>query len=282
MRRVIEYLSLIGFVAAAFVLSLLPGGVWAGLLTANLRMGIETPWSVPVALAVLWLAWRWAGGRWPWPRSEVQRAYRRANPMSLRATAWALLANGFSLVALIGVWIVLRHLVKTPGNPTPDFSAYPLPITCLIIACAAVVGAVSEEVGLRGYLQGRLERIAPWPAAVVLMALVAAPGHALTQGFAWPTLLFYVLADATYGLTAYLTDSILPGVVAHAAGLALFFAFIWPHDQARQLVSLDHAGLGFWGLVAQTAIFTVLAAWAFVRLAGAHPRGTVCVSLRAA
>jgi membrane protease YdiL (CAAX protease family) len=164
---------------------------------------------------------------------------------------------------------VLKELVRQPGNRMPDFSAYPLPVIGLVLACAALVGAVSEEVGLRGYLQSRFERIAPWPVAVVAMALVAAPGHALTQGFVWPTLLFYLLADVTYGVTAYLTNSILPGIIAHAAGLFVFFAFIWPHDAARPMTSLARGGAETWGPVAQASLFGALAIWAFVRLARA-------------
>jgi membrane protease YdiL (CAAX protease family) len=217
-----------------------------------------------VALGLLWLGWRFAG------RSEAARVYRRGNLVSPRVLGWALLANAFPIVALAGLWIVLRHLVRTPGNPLPDFSHYPALLLGAILACAGVVGAVSEEVGLRGYIQGRLERVAPWPLAVALMALVAAPGHAATQGFVWPTMLFYLLSDVTFGVTAYLARSILPGIIAHAAGLFVFFSFVWPHDQARELMSLGSASSGLWGLAAASAAFAALTVWAFVRLAAAQ------------
>ncbi|HEY1605771.1 MAG TPA: CPBP family intramembrane glutamic endopeptidase [Allosphingosinicella sp.] len=264
MRRILGYLGLAGFAIGAFVCSLLPGGVWAALLSANLRTGIAIPWAVPAALALLAVGWRFAGGQSPW-RSEIRAAYRRANPVSARAFGWAMLANAFALAALGGLWILLHHLVRTHGNPVPDFSAYPLPVVGAVLACAAIVGAVGEEVALRGYLLGRLQRRAPWPVAVALVALIAAPGHALTQGFVWPTLLFYVLADLTYGITACLTDSILPGIVAHAAGLFVFFAFIWPHDASRSLTTLDNNGL--WTSIGQVALSGALAVWAFSRLA---------------
>lgn len=266
MRRIVESLRLAGFVVAAFLLTLVPGGVWAGLLTVNLRTGISTPWSAPVVLILVWLAWRCVGGEPPWRRSETRRSQRRANRVSPRVLGWALTANAFALAALAALWVILGELVKMPGNPLPDFSAYPLPIVGLVFVAAAIVGAVSEEVGLRGYLQGRLERLAPWPVAVLLMALIAAPGHALTQGFVWPTLLFYGLADLNYGVTAYLTRSILPGLISHATGLFVFFTFIWPADGARPHVSAGSAPTGFWILVAQMAACAGLAFWAFSRL----------------
>lgn len=263
-----QAIGFIGFVAAAFVLTLAPGGVWAGLLTANLRTGIAIPWSVPVALALLWLGWLYAGG-WGPPQgaSQARRRYRRANPVPGDLFAWALVANGLSLTALAGLWIVLFRLVRPPGNPLPDFSAYPLPVIVLVLACAGIVGGVSEEVGIRGYLQGALERRLPWPAAVVAAALVVAPGHALTQGFGWTTLVFYLLADVTYGVTARLTDSILPGVIAHAVGLFVFFGFIWPRDEARTPIALGGPDLSFWLHVAQVAVFGLLAVGAFAMLA---------------
>lgn len=267
MRGILEVLGFVGFVAATFLLTLVPGGVWAALLTVNLKTGIERPWAVPVALGLLWAAWRVAGGEWPSRGSEARRVYRRANPVPFSAFAWAMVANALSITALAGLWIALKQLVRTPGNPAPDFSAHPALIIGLVLGCAAIVGAVSEEVGLRGYLLGKFERRMPWQLAVLLVAVVAAPAHMLTQGFVWPTLLFYLAADITYGLTAYLTNSITPGIIAHAAGLFVFFTFIWPHDAARRLVSLHGADPMFWGHVAQTVVFGALAVLAFMRLA---------------
>jgi membrane protease YdiL (CAAX protease family) len=265
MRR---FVGLILFTTGAFVLTLVPGGVWATLLTANLRTGIGVPWAVPAALALLFPAWRYAGGAWaPEGNAKKRRLYRRTNALPAASFIWALAANGLAITALTGLWVVLFQLVKAPGNPVPDFSLYPLPIIGLVLGCASIVGAVSEEVGLRGYLQGAFERIVPAPVAIMLMALVASPGHALTQGFVWPTLLFYFLADVSYGVTARLTNSILPGITAHATGLLIFFALIWPGDRARQPVSIGDADIWFWIHTLQAIVFGALAVWAFIRLA---------------
>ena len=74
------------------------------------------------------------------------------------------------------------------------------------------------------------------PVAIMIAALAIAPGHGLTQGFVWPTLLFYLLVDVTFGVSAHLTDSILPGMVVHSVGILIFFVFIWPHDATRRSV----------------------------------------------
>jgi membrane protease YdiL (CAAX protease family) len=264
----------LGLLAVASLgLTLLVGGVWTALLLANIKTGLAIPWSVVVMAGLMSAAWLYLGGHWgPASTSAARRRALRANGVSPPVLMIALLANGSAIVALAGFWIVLRQVFRLPGNPQPDFSRYPLISVGLLVLAGAVVGAVSEEAGLRGYLQGRLERDAPAPVAILVAALVLAPGHAMTQGFVWSTLVFYLLADAAYGATAYLTGSILPGIIAHAAGLLVFFLLVWPADPGRKLVSEGGADLWFWLHVAQTVIFAVLSVALFSRLADLRRR----------
>ena len=254
--------------ALAFVLTLLAGAVWTALLVANLAMTPAIPWAVAVMAVLLWLAWQYLGGRWgPRRTSDTRRRYLRANPVLGRVFAWALITGLLMIVALSGFWIVLFQLVKTPGNPLPDFSRYPLVTRVLVVAMASVVSSIAEEAGLRGYLQVSLEREFPAPVAIVISCLVIAPGHGLTQGFVWTTLLFYFVADLTFGVTAYLTNSILPGVVVHSMGLVTFFTLVWPNDATRSVVWADGADTWFWIHVGQAIIGAALALLAFWQLA---------------
>ena len=132
---------------------------------------------------------------------------------------------------------------------------------------AALVGGVTEEAGFRGYLQGALEADFGGPVAIAITALVMAPVHAATQGFVWTTLLFYLLVDVMLGASAWLTRSIIPGVIVHSTGLLVFFAFIWPHDAHRQLVGKDATDAWFWLHLGQAVVFAVLTVLAFRRLA---------------
>jgi membrane protease YdiL (CAAX protease family) len=183
---------------------------------------------------LLWLLWLYLGGRgWPARTAAARRHYLRANSLTGSVWAWSLLAGALSIVALTGLWIVLFQLVPMSGNRLPDYSQFPLFTVGLVLAMASIVNAVAEEAGLRGYLQGMLEADVGGPAAVLITALVIAPGHGLTQGFALPTFVFYLFADVMFGTLAYLTQSIRPGIVVHAAGIFVFFVFIWPHDATR-------------------------------------------------
>lgn len=252
----------------ALFITILAGGAWTALLRTNLATSPAIPWAIIVMALFLWLIWKYLDGKgWPSGTSEARHRYLRARMVSPCVFAWALLAGVLSIVALIGFWIVLFQLVKTPGNALPGFSRYPLVTVALALAMASVVGAVTEEAAFRGYFQSVLEREFNAPAAIVIAAVFVAPGHGLTQGFVWTTLLFYFFVDVIFGTMAYITKSILPGILVHGTGLLTFFALVWPYDATRRLVSEGGAGGWFWAHGAQAIIFMVLAILAFRHLA---------------
>jgi membrane protease YdiL (CAAX protease family) len=252
----------------ALVLTVFAGGIWSALLVANLSTSPTIPWAVVVMGLLLWLAWQYLGGRWgPRSTSESRRRLLRANPVTADVFAWALAAGVLSIVALAGFWIVLFQLVTMPGNALPDFSKYPWLSVALALGMASLVASVAEEAGFRGYFQGALEREIGGPAAIVIAALVIAPGHASTQGFVWPTLLFYFCVDVMFGVTARLTDSTLPGIVIHFIGLLIFFTLVWPNDASRPSGGAVGADHWFWIHTGQAAIVGALAVLAFRHVA---------------
>lgn len=252
----------------AFVLTVFTGGVWTVLLISNVATSPAIPWSVVVMALLLWLMWQYLGGRW-WPQStsEARRRYLRARPVTGQVFIWALLAGLLSIVALVGSWILLHQLVKIPARVLPNFSGYPLLTVALVLVMAALVSSLAEEAGFRGYFQDALERKVRGPVAIVIMSLVIAPAHGLTQGFLWPIVLWYFCADVMFGAMAYFTKSILPSAVVHSIGLLIFFTLVWPYDAQRQVVWETGATTGFWINVAQAIIFSTLALLAFSQLA---------------
>jgi membrane protease YdiL (CAAX protease family) len=265
MRR--ETTTILWTAPFAIVMTGLVSGVWGALLMANLATSPAIPWAAAIMALVVWALWSWLGGRWaPRGNQDARRRLLRGGPVSARIGAWAVAAGAAWVVALAGLWIVLHRLVPTPGNPLADFSKLPPLTVAVSLAMAAVSGAVSEEAGFRGYFQGALQRRGLGPLAILIAALVMAPIHAQTQGFVWPNIVFYLLVDTMLGALAYVTGSIRPGVVVHALGLFVFFAFVWPQDAHRQLIGSAGADAGFWISLAQTAVFASLGAAAFVRL----------------
>lgn len=251
----------------AVVLTAATSALWSGLLIANLSLSPLVPWAAALMSVFLWLIWRYLGGAWSPMRTQAGRSMLlRAKSLSRRIFLTAVGAGTLSIVSLSGLWIVLFQLVKLPGN-SADFSHYP-PLTVITtLVVAAISGAISEEAGFRGYFQGTLERYLPAPLAIAICAAVMAPEHAATQGFVWPTILFYLLVDAMLGTTAALTKSILPGIVVHAIGLLVFFALVWPGDKRRAPIWQHGADICFWLHLAQAIIFAALAIALFIRLA---------------
>jgi membrane protease YdiL (CAAX protease family) len=252
----------------AVIFTGLVSGVWTGLLVANLSTTPAVPWCVAAMALVLWAAWSFLGGQWGWSATKgARRAHLRAGPLPWPVMGWAVVTGGLGIVALAGFWVVLHRLVVVQTNPLPDFSKYPPLTVVTALAMASISGAVSEEVAFRGYFQGALERRGLGAGAILVSALVMSPEHALTQGFVWPTMLFYLLVDGLLGALAFLTQSIRPVVIVHAIGLFIFFALVWPYDKERTPISVGGADLGFWLSVAQTGVFAVLSLAGFWRLA---------------
>ncbi len=253
--------------AFAVVLTAVTGAIWTALLLANLKLSPAVPWAAGAMAAISLALWAWLGGAWAPKRTQTaRRSYLRAGAIPARLFLTALTAGVLCIVALAGLWIVLFELVKVPGNGA-DFSKLPPATVAASLAMAALVGAVFEEAGFRGYFQGTLERYLPGPAAILVCAAVMAPEHALTQGFVWPTMLFYLLVDVMLGFSAYLTQSILPGVAIHAIGLLTFFGIVWPGDRARTPIWQHGPDGWFWLHAGQAALFGALGLWLFVRLA---------------
>jgi membrane protease YdiL (CAAX protease family) len=258
----------VGFGALTFVLTAVVGGIWSVLLTINLATSPAIPWAVAVIALLLWLLWRYLGGAgWPRGTAEARRQYLRARRVPGRIFLRAVAAGLLAIVALAGMWFVLFRLAGLPAaRVLPDYSKYPLVTVALALVMASLVGAVAEEAAFRGYFQGILEGTVGGVAAILITALVMAPEHAQTQGFVWPTLLFYVVVDVMLGATAFLTQSILPGIVTHGIGLLVFFTLVWPGDVIRQVVGHGDTSLWFWIHSAQTLGFAMLAVFAFIRL----------------
>jgi membrane protease YdiL (CAAX protease family) len=265
---IILFLRLLGTGVLALVLTTVVQGIWSGLLLINLQTLSAIPWAIVVMAVLLWVMWQYAGGRW-WPSttSRARRAYLRAHRVNARVFTIALVAGACALAALTGLWIVLFQTGLMRGNSLPDFSQYPTPTVVGVLVMASLVGALAEEAGLRGYFQVALERELSAPVAIAIAALALTPGHGATQGFAVPTIFFYLLVDLTFGVTAYLCDSVWPGVVVHATGLLIFFALVWPFDSRRPLVPNALTDGWFWIHAVQAALFAGLALLAFRRLA---------------
>jgi membrane protease YdiL (CAAX protease family) len=259
----------------AVLIGLVGQGVWTALIVSNLATTPAIPWAVAVMALFLWLTWQYLGGRWgPLATSAARRRDLRANAVSRGTFALALLAGALSVVALSGLWIVTSTVVRMPGNVLPDMSGYPALTVALAVGMGSLVSPLLEQAGIWGYGQVILERDFKAVTAVLITSILFALGpHPPMGSPLWPKVLFYFFTGVTFGTMAYLTDSILPGLLVHIVSILTFFTLVWPRDAARRLLGEDGADVWFWIHVAQTVLGGALAVLAFGRLAKATGRG---------
>src|SRR5476649_572917 len=115
--------GILAFTKAALValaITLVPQGVWSALIVANLRSVPSIPWSVMVMTALMGMGAQYLRGAWgPSRTAATRRQSLRATVVSRETIAWAWLAGGLSMIALVGFWIVLASLVRMPGSVLP-------------------------------------------------------------------------------------------------------------------------------------------------------------------
>jgi membrane protease YdiL (CAAX protease family) len=261
--------ALIRTALAAVAISLIPQGVWSALIVTNLRVAPAVPWAVLTMAVLLAAGAQYLRGAWGPPRSAgARRRSLRAFVVPPVVFGWAWLAGGLSMIALAGAWTVLASLTRMPGSVLPDLSKYPKWTAALSVAMGALISPLCEQAGIWGYWQESAERRWPPVTALVLTALFFAVGPHPPAGAPFvPKVLFFFLTLLTFSAMAYLTGSILPALPVHTIGLFAFFVGVWPYDPVRPLVFTAGPDAWVWIHIAQLIVFTVLACWAFRKLA---------------
>jgi membrane protease YdiL (CAAX protease family) len=250
-------------------------GVWFGLLFGSRKLTASLPWAAgPVFLVLggvfLWGYWRYLGG-WGWPRgtTETRRAHLRAHALPARVWAWALSAGALAEIGNVALQFVLGRLIHLQPYSVAGLSSYPLlTVLCILLGIAVEAGVV-EEAAFRGYMQVPLEKKYGPPVAIIVVSVVFGVVH-IANGYHELT---WLLADAVLGAIlgtmAYLTNSILPGVVLHAVNDAVRFLAVWRLGpiQPKTLIWESGPDASFWMSVAVVATVGGVAIWTFRKLA---------------
>ena len=186
------------------------------IFAANLRYYQSVPWAVPVTAVYLVCFWRYLQGAGPPPSTaEHRRNGLRATGVPGRVWAWALLAGGLGIVALVLGLRIANRLVVLPPQQLPDLTQVPRATVLALLLMAAPVAGVVEEAAFRGYMQGPIERQYGLMVAILVTGTMFAVAHLDFTPILWP---YYVAVAAIYGTVTYLTRSILPAVVLHTSG----------------------------------------------------------------
>ena len=248
---------------------------WSVLFVATNRLTPSIPWASGPAFVVvgglyLWLYWRYLGGAgWPHSTAEARRKNRRGNRLSGAVWAWSLGAGALAILSYVAFLLVWERVIRLQAwTMFSNLHFSFVTALCFLLATAAEAGVV-EEAAFRGYMQAPLEKRYGPVVAIVIASVVFGAIHLLNGNFELTWLFPYAIFGAILGTLAYLTDSILPGLVLHAVGDAVRFLFVWrlgPNPR-RPLVWESGTDAAFWLRLAAVVVFGIAAAWAYRKLA---------------
>jgi membrane protease YdiL (CAAX protease family) len=106
-----------------------------------------------------------------------------------------------------------------------------------------------------------LERRFSGTTAIVTTAILfAILPHPPMHVVLWPKLILFFFTGLTFSVMAYLTKSILPGMVVHVIGLLVFFTLVFRTEAAPT------GPTWVWIHAAQMIVFAALSVAAFIRL----------------
>jgi membrane protease YdiL (CAAX protease family) len=218
----------------------------------------------------LWLFWQYLKGKgWPSSTAETRRLNLRANVLSPRAWRWSLGAGSLAAASLIALRQFVEKLVELPAPLLPDVSQYPFFTVLLIFLMSSAVAGIVEEAGYRGYMQAPIERRHGPVVAILVAGTVFALGHFSHAWMSWRLLPYYLAGSTIFGVLAYLTGSILPGLILHTSVDALrYVQLLWLGTSTPQVLIWETgADLKFWANVLAFIGLGATAIWAYYKLA---------------
>lgn len=212
---------IIGFLVFAVVGSL----AWTAVVIL-----LPAPWSLVIMIAVLWLYIKYFSGSWgPISTVETRRINFRATKLSWKVWKWSIAAALLAVVVFQSFLVVTFRIIEF--NPDAwtigfDFTDVPLWMVWFFIVMAAAVAGITEEVGFRGYMQVPLEKHYSPASGIVISSVVFMLFH-LNQAWAGQTLILLFGISILWGVIAYTSGSLIPGIISHAVTDILNFSYWW-------------------------------------------------------
>ncbi len=189
------------------------------VILGNLRILPSVPWALPATALLLWAYWFYLSGRgWPRVTAEARRIGLRGGRVPSGLWGPALLAGVCAMLALISFRFLLpRIFAMEEPSLDIDVSEYPIWTVLGVLFAVSLTAGVTEEAGLRGYLQGSLERRYGLWFAVLLTGFIFWAIHLNHSWTGLPNLLFLVGVSVALGTLTSFAGSIRPAVVIHVA-----------------------------------------------------------------
>ena len=203
---------------------------WIGMLAAYTRHPTPFPWFVPamagvLAIGAIWMKW----GSWPAHGAAARCEGVRLNAVPIRTFLLSLAAGWSTFFGGAGAYIAYR-MSSGLGAEVP-MTLPPGPKLAIVagLAMAAIVAGVLEEISVRGFMQGRLEKAFGIVPAILISGLIWALFHTNHSYFDTAPLDIaiwfgiFLTVSAMLGTIAHRTNSVLPGIAVHAGFDSVYF-----------------------------------------------------------
>lgn len=206
-------------VLTGFTISVAGTIPWALLVAINLKYWIEFPWAVPPTAMYIWFFWKYVRGV-GWPKSNAEERNKNCRARDLSGDVWAAAIGA----GMLGLWSLILfqniygRMVNLPTQSGEDLSGVPAFTLLAALMMSAIVAGITEESGLRGYMQRPLEQQYGPVIAILFTGMIFGLMHFTHREVTFVLLPWYMGVALVYGALAYITDSIMPGIVLHTGG----------------------------------------------------------------
>ena len=214
-----------------FVILELGTRLWSVIALSNIKLSPGIPWSFPLMAILLFLIWKYLDGKGiPKSTQKTRHLWMRANalPSSLRKWSWiSAVLLGATILSLIILGTRITDVPSGQIDQIERISIYPFWTILSLIIMTSVVAGIIEEISFRGYMQKPMEiRYGP-KLAILIVALFFTLLH-LPNATITPQLIpIFFIGSIGWGVLAYLTNSIIPGIVIHIAVDIISYLWIW-------------------------------------------------------
>src|SRR4030095_10653294 len=248
---------------------------WAYLVKLNLKFYPGFPWSVVPMIFYLSLFWKFARGKtWPTSTAEVRKENLRAKTLTGEVWGAALLAGILGIISLGFFQAVYNQLVRLPQQQIGDVKNLSNGTIFLSLIMGSVVAGVVEESSFRGYMQQPIEKRHGPVIAILITGILFGLSHFSHPETTLALMPFYFYVAVVYGMLAYLSGSILPGIVMHIGGDVWVGLILLLSGQSEWATSTKPSRLiwetgpnaSFWISCLLFIISFAAAAWAYVSL----------------
>ena len=192
---------------------------WALLVRINIDHFPSIPWSVIPAAIYLWFFWKYIkGSGWPLSTAAIRKKMLRANSLSSEVWGAAIAAGLLGLVSLVLFSGLLNRIVRLPQQDVSEMTKIPFISIFFMIIMGSVVAGVVEESAFRGYMQKPIEQKHGPVLAILITGIIFGLMHYSHPETTLALMPFYFFVATIYGMLAYITNSILPGMILHTIG----------------------------------------------------------------